>query len=134
MVNIAESDVKSELISQVPSGEDKRTKPSLWERGFETALWSSRWIMLVAVVASLVVAYVISFLATVDVIHVTTHVSAYVGSSLDVEAKESLRTEIVAHIVEIIDGYLLGAMMLIIAFGLYELFISRINAAEKSEV
>ena len=40
---------------------------------------------------------------------------------------------IVAHVVEVVDGYLLAAIMLIFALGLYELFVSRIEIAEGSE-
>jgi uncharacterized membrane protein YqhA len=39
----------------------------------------------------------------------------------------------VAHVVEVVDGYLLAAIMLIFALGLYELFVSRIEIAEGSE-
>jgi len=44
---------------------------------------------------------------------------------------EKLRSVTVAHIVEVIDGYLLATIMLIFAFGLYELFISRIDTADR---
>jgi uncharacterized membrane protein YqhA len=44
-----------------------------------------------------------------------------------------MRSEVVAYVVEVVDGYLLASIMLIFALGLYELFISRIDIAEKSE-
>jgi uncharacterized membrane protein YqhA len=33
-----------------------------------------------------------------------------------------------------VDGYLFAAILIIFSFGLYELFISRIDAAERSEI
>jgi uncharacterized membrane protein YqhA len=41
-----------------------------------------------------------------------------------------LKAQTVAHVVGAVDGFLLGAVMLIFSLGLYELFISKIDAAE----
>jgi len=45
----------------------------------------------------------------------------------------SLGVSLVMFYVATVDGYLLAAIMLIFAFGLYELFVSRIDIAEGSE-
>lgn len=87
--------------------------------------------MLVAVIASLVVGLAMFFVATIDVVHLIKNIVAYIADST---GEESARGKIVAGIVEIIDGYLLATMMLVFSFGLYELFISRIDAAEGNEL
>jgi len=100
---------------------------------FETGLWNSRLVVLSAVVASLLVALAMFYVATVDVAAMMGHLGHYHDMGLSMEARGELRASLVTHVVEIVDGYLFGAIMLIFALGLYELFISRIDAAEKSE-
>src|SRR5262249_22892021 len=102
------------------------------ERVFERVLWDSRLIVLVAVVASLLVGAGMFLLGTVDAVHLIRDVGAYPWAMG--EAPEEVRTQIVGRIVELIDGYLLATMMLIFAFGLYELFISRIDPARGNEL
>jgi uncharacterized membrane protein YqhA len=104
------------------------------ERIFERLLWSSRLVVLVAVVASLLVGLAVFYIATVDVIELLRHLGDYASASLAADARAALRAQTIAHVVEVIDGYLLGTIMLIFAFGLYELFISRIDAAEGNEL
>lgn len=103
------------------------------ENLFEGALWHSRFVVLFAVVASLATAFVMFFMATVDAWFLLTHLFEYASSELVDEARTLYRGAVVTHVVEIVDGYLLGTVLLIFALGLYELFISRIDQAEKSE-
>lgn len=102
------------------------------ERLFEGLLWKSRFLVLVAVVASLVAAVVMTIIASVDVWDLITHLPGYFGY-LDPEARIAFRNTTVAHVVEIVDGYLLAAILLIFSLGLYELFISDIDAALESK-
>ncbi len=99
-------------------------------RAFERILWDSRWLVLLAVSASLLVAVCVFYFATVDVVHLFGDLNHYAG--LHDEERVHLRQRIVADIIEIIDAYLLAATMLIFALGLYELFISDIQVAEGS--
>ena len=103
------------------------------EEWFEHALWGSRFVVLFAVVASLAAALVMFFMATVDAWLLVAHLFDYISPDLGNEARASLRSATVTHVVEIIDGYLLATVLLIFALGLYELFISRIDPAENSE-
>jgi uncharacterized membrane protein YqhA len=103
------------------------------ERRFEALLWNSRLIVLVAVVASLVVSGAMFYVATIDVIGLVSHLGEYSNLHLAAEARSALRATTVTHVVEVVDGYLLAAIMLIFALGLYELFVSRIEVAEGSE-
>lgn len=103
------------------------------ERIFEAGLWSSRYVVLLAVVTSLLVSLSMFYLATVDAYVMASHLGEYLSSDLTYEARAHLRSSTIAHVVEVIDGYLLAAVLLIFALGLYELFISKIDQAEKSE-
>jgi len=100
---------------------------------FEGALWRSRYIVLFAVVASMASSFAIFFLATADVVYLLQHVSHYLDAGLSQEARSALRNDTVTHIVEVVDGYLLGAVMLIFALGMYELFVSDIDQARNSK-
>lgn len=49
------------------------------------------------------------------------------------EARTQLRQETIAHIVSVVDGYLLATFMLIFALGLYELFVGDIEEARSQK-
>lgn len=102
------------------------------ERTVEGILWNSRLVTIVAVIASLVVSLVMFYVATSDVIVLLREVVHYGG--LVADAREHMHATIVAHIAEIIDGYLFAAILIIFSLGLYELFISKIDAIELSPV
>jgi len=111
----------------------KNVNKSIIEKLFENSLWNSRLVVLSAVVASLLTAFAMFYIATVDVWFMLSHLGDYVSSDLSGEARIKFRSGVVTHVVEIIDGYLLATVMLIFSLGLYELFISKIDAAEESE-
>lgn len=103
------------------------------EQFFEGALWQSRLVVIVAVVASVLVGIGVFFMTTVDTVIMLSHLAEYADPGLTTEARSTLRLSLVAEVVAIVDGYLLAAIMLILALGLYELFVSKINWAEGSE-
>lgn len=99
------------------------------EQTFERSLWGSRLVVLVAVIASLLVAFALFYVTTIDVAAVMSKAVSYrIGPEAD-----KYRADLIRGVVEVVDGYLLATIMLIFALGLYELFISRIDAAEGSE-
>ncbi|MDH5324163.1 MAG: YqhA family protein [Gammaproteobacteria bacterium] len=100
---------------------------------FEGMLWRSRFIVLFAVIASLFCSLTMFYMATVDAFYTVVHFVQYADPSIQGNSRTELRSQTITHIVEIVDGYLLATVLLIFALGLYELFISRIDAAEKSE-
>ena len=100
---------------------------------FEHFLWSSRLVVLTAVISSLLAAMAMFYMATVDAFYMVTHLTHYASPALEVDARTVLHGETVTHIVEIVDGYLLSSVLLIFSLGLYELFIGDIGAAEGSE-
>lgn len=103
------------------------------EKMFETMLWNSRFVVIIAVLASLLAAFAMFYMATVDTYFMLTHLGDYVSSELVGEARGDFRAATITHVVEIIDGYLLATVLLIFSLGLYELFISKIDQAEASE-
>jgi uncharacterized membrane protein YqhA len=103
------------------------------EQLLESFLWNSRFVILVAVVASLVAGFALFYIATVDVFLLVQHVAHYADSSLTNEARRLLHDESITHIVEVVDVYLLATIMLIFSLGLYELFISDIDPARGSK-
>jgi uncharacterized membrane protein YqhA len=103
--------------------------PRIFEKVFESLLWSSRFAVLVAVLASVAVGLGMFYVATVDLPlrAITSYLNVPPGQH------EDIRTQIVTQVMEAIDGYLLATVMLIFAFGLSELFISRIDFIEKDD-
>jgi uncharacterized membrane protein YqhA len=102
--------------------------PSLFERAFEGALWRSRLVVYAAVICSMLAAFALFYVTVVDVYHTLAHLTHYAG--LDDAARAELRANTVAHIVGSVDGFLLAIVLLIFAFGIYELFISDIDCAQ----
>src|SRR3990167_7542171 len=103
------------------------------EKLFEGALWNSRFMILTAVIGSLLAGVAIFYMATVDVVSLFGHALHYADFSLTAEARKALHDSTVSHIVEVVDGYLLATVMLIFSLGLYELFISDIDQAHGSK-
>jgi uncharacterized membrane protein YqhA len=104
----------------------------LIERVFEQLLWNSRLVTLVAVIASLVASFVMFYIATADVVFLLGEVAHY--TSLESAAREHLHASVVAHVAEIVDGYLFATILIIFSLGIYELFISKIDMIEDSPI
>jgi uncharacterized membrane protein YqhA len=100
------------------------------EKYFEKLLWSSRLMVLAAVVSSLLLSLMLFVITAIDVGSLIVHASDYIGANADV--KKALKIEMVSHTVGSIDGFLLATILLIFALGLYELFISDIDIAKGS--
>jgi uncharacterized membrane protein YqhA len=99
---------------------------NFFERAFEGALWRSRWIVLPAVIASVVSAMVLVALGVLDVALVV-----YKALQVtDLESFKDYHRQAVAIIIAAVDVFLIAMVMLIFGIGIYELFISKIDAAE----
>jgi uncharacterized membrane protein YqhA len=103
------------------------------EQLFERALWSSRFIVIIPVVASALIAIGLFLLTTYDVVALLGQIGIYVNPALADDVRSKLRLETLSLVVSVVDGYLLAAIMLIFSLGLYELFVNKINVAEGSE-
>jgi uncharacterized membrane protein YqhA len=102
------------------------------ERTFERVLWQSRLLVVVAVVASAFLALGTFYMATVDVAVLLRNLLPYASPTLEPTAREALREATVAGIVKAVDGYLIAAIVLIFALGLYELFINKIDTLQEA--
>jgi uncharacterized membrane protein YqhA len=103
-------------------------------RWFEVALWNSRYVVLVAVVACVFISLVLFFIVTVEAIELPAHLGAFIDTALPSEVRSRLYSDGIASIAKIIDGYLFATIMLIFAMGLYELFIGKLAVAEDNEL
>ncbi len=103
---------------------------NLIENVFETGLWSSRFIIVLAVVFGLLGAILLFTIASFDVYQT----AVYVINTYTTHAHpEHFHEEVVGGIIGAVDFYLIGVVMIIFSFGLYELFISDIDAAKDEE-
>ncbi len=102
----------------------------LLETIFEGALWRSRYVVIFAVVASMIAGFSVFYMATVDVVYLVLHIVHYADPGISQPDRLALHQETITHIVEVVDGYLLATVMLIFSLGLYELFISDIDEAK----
>ena len=100
------------------------------ERLFESSLWSSRFIIILAVIFGLIGAVLLFIVASVDIYATASYViTTYINHA----HPENFHAVVVGGIIGAVDLYLIGVVMLIFSFGLYELFISEIDPAKDSE-
>jgi uncharacterized membrane protein YqhA len=97
------------------------------ERFFEQMLWRSRLLVVVAVASAGLLAAGTLYVATVDVVLLLGKLAQYASPVLGATGRTALREEIVAGIVKAVDAYLIAAILLIFALGLYELFVNKID-------
>ncbi|TQV65489.1 MAG: YqhA family protein [Halothiobacillaceae bacterium] len=103
------------------------------EQFFEKLLWDLRLVVIVAVIVSAILSLAMFYVAAVDAYNTVAHLLHYADPALDTAQKVALRNQTVTHVVEVLDGFLLATILLIFALGLYELFISKIDAAHGAE-
>jgi len=100
------------------------------ERIFENGLWGSRFIVILAVFFGLVGAIALFIVASFDVYDTAKFV---ITTYLHHAHPESFHEDVVGGIIGAVDLYLIGVVMLLFSFGLYELFISEIDAAKERD-
>ena len=96
----------------------------------ENGLWNSRLLMIFAVLASVVAAIVMLYIASVDVVFLVKSAAHYVDPTLGAEERAHLHGSIVARVAEVVDGYLFAAIMLIFGLGIYELFVRKVASEQ----
>lgn len=103
------------------------------EQLFEVVLWNSRLVVLIPVIFSLILSFGIFAATTADVFTLLGKILEYLNPALSSDVRAVLQIENISKVVAIVDNYLLAAIMLIFALGLYELFVNKIDIAENSE-
>ncbi|MFA6197168.1 MAG: YqhA family protein [Sulfurimonas sp.] len=100
------------------------------EKIFENTLWTSRFVIILAVVFGLIGAIVLFVVASFDIFDTAKFVlNTYITHA----HPEHFHEEVVGGIIGAVDLYLIGVVMIIFSFGLYELFISDIDAAKDED-
>ena len=100
------------------------------EKVFESTLWNTRLFILLPVIFSMIGAVALFIVASFDIYHVTVYTADVLASH---HHPANFHEKVVGDIIGAVDLYLIAVVLLLFSFGLYELFISRIDAAEKSE-
>jgi len=100
----------------------------LFEHIFETILWSGRWSVLLAVIGGILTSFVMFFIASFDVYHLANLILQHMAAT-DAITRAGLRSDIIGHAVEVIDGFLLAIVLLIFSYGIFELYVSKIVQA-----
>jgi len=98
------------------------------EKIFESSLWSSRFIVILSVIFGLVGAVVLFIVASFDIYDTTKFV---LSTYLNHAHPHNFHEDVVGGIIGAVDLYLIGVVMLLFSFGLYELFISEIDDAKE---
>ena len=105
-------------------------KTYMIEKFFESSLWSARFMAILAVVFGIVSSLLLFILASLDVIKaVKITIQGYTGAA----AQAGFQQLVLAKIIGAVDFYLIAVVLLIFSFGVYELFISKVDAAKGSE-
>ena len=110
-------------------GNDRRKTWKI-ETFFENLLWSSRFLVLFAVISSLLASLILFVIGAFDIVKLIIDlINACRGQGPAMD----LHGAVLGTIVGSIDIFLIAVVSLIFSFGLYELFISHINAADSTE-
>jgi uncharacterized membrane protein YqhA len=96
------------------------------ERYFESALWSSRLIVVLAVVFGSLSSIALFIAGSLEVVN--TFATAISPAHLEVN-----HSSLLVGIIGAVDLFLIATVLLIFSFGIYELFISKIDIARSSE-
>ena len=96
------------------------------ESTLERGMWSFRFVILI-VVFSLLASSLVAFYLGVN-----STIKAFSESTL-VAHEEKATNIVIVYLISSIDEFLLGIIMIIIALGVYELFISKIDFAEEGK-
>ncbi len=97
---------------------------------FESVLWNSRYVVLLAVWSSIIGMLLLFLLSAADMAKLAWDFVEY--SFMGIE-KPDFHITVVSHVITAVDDFLLATVLLIFALGLYELFISKIGAAHGDE-
>ncbi len=100
------------------------------EQAFEWLLWEGRLFILTAVIFGMIGAIILFVVASVDIYEVAHYTYGVMSSH---QHPTNFHEKIVGDIIGAVDLYLIAVVMLLFSFGLYELFISKIDPAENSE-
>ena len=100
------------------------------EKAFEWFLWNSRFVVILAVVSSMIGMLLLFFMAAESMVHLAWQ---FIDITFLGAHHSDFHVEAVGQIISAVDDFLLGTVLLIFAMGLYELFISKIDIAHAED-
>lgn len=107
-------------------GIKKEYEQSIFERYGEKLLWSTRYIVLFAVVSSVIASIVLFLVGSWEIGEKIYH------SLHNLVNGKEYHSELLVGIIQGVDLYLISVVLMIFGFGIYELFISKIDIARKN--
>jgi len=93
------------------------------ENKFEKFLWNFRYITILAVILSILSAFTLIVIASWDIIEAVIFYNPLFDTSI------GSNNELLFKLISAIDLFLIGIVLLIFGFGIYELFVSEIDFA-----
>ena len=93
------------------------------ENKFEKFLWNFRYITILAVILSILSAFTLILIGSWDIIEAVIFYNPLFDASI------SSNNELLFKLISAIDLFLIGIVLLIFGFGIYELFVSEIDFA-----
>jgi uncharacterized membrane protein YqhA len=107
-----------------PSAQDRRALADqhIVEHIFERALWNVRFIVLLGVIFSALSAIILFMAGSAEILHILT-------GFVEVTQHPLTHEQILIGFIGAVDFYLIGLVLIIFSFGIYELFISDIDIA-----
>ncbi len=95
---------------------------SLGEKIFESNIWRFRYLTIIVVLGLLFSSLIGFYLGINSLKH------AFIATIANQSTEE-----VIVHLISALDEFLLGIIMIIFAFGIYELFISKIEELEENQ-
>jgi len=96
---------------------------------FKQALWSTRYLVMIAVIAGLLASLALFFVGAYDVVKAVVSLVTY---SVGATEGYNLDTGVVGPLVGSVDVFLIAVVLMILSFGLYALFVSPIDSLTAS--
>jgi len=97
---------------------------------FETFLFNSRFIAILAVLGSLIASVVLFIKSTIEVFFGVVNFTSEIETTFHISAETS--NELMKTLIMAIDEYLIATVLFIFCMGIYELFIRRIDTSRQT--
>jgi len=95
-----------------------------FEDRFESILWNLRYVVILAVILSVLASITLFIIGSWDILHSIVFKNPLTNESIN------NNNDLLFKIISSIDMFLIGIVLLIFGFGVYELFISEIDIAK----
>ncbi len=127
--------MKEDSLKQETGIKAKKDQSKI-ERIWESILWNARYVVVLAVFFSVAAAVSLFIIGSYEIYHAIVHLNHLTNNHKEVEGvliPISSHSDMLLELITAIDLYLIGVVLLIFGFGIYELFISKIDIARADE-